>query len=239
MIDTSKIYTSNKCGQFKISKYISSRKVFVEFIDTGYVTSATTANILKGSVKDKLFPCVYGVGFIGDGAVLSAKDGVATRAYTVWNGMMSRCYSELRQSKYPTYIGCSVCSEWHNFQIFSLWFDDNYIDGCEIDKDILNQGNKVYSPEKCIFVTHAINKLIGDKKGGRGNFLRGVHKRKGRNRFISQLSMYGVMVNLGSYMTEKHASKVYKKAKLEYIKKISLEQDEPLRSALLSWFLTE
>ena len=47
---------------------------------------------------------------------------------------------------------CSVCEEWKHFSNFKKWFDENYIEGFDIDKDILIKGNKVYSPEACSFV---------------------------------------------------------------------------------------
>ena len=71
--------------------------------------------------------------------------------------MMERCYSEHRKEKAPTYIGCSVSPEWHNFQVFAVWFYENYIDGYELDKDIKIKGNKVYCPDACMFVSPADN----------------------------------------------------------------------------------
>lgn len=78
--------------------------------------------------------------------------------------MLERCYSARYQERKPTYKGCSVCDEWLNYQNFAKWYDDNYyeIKGeimC-LDKDILVKGNKIYSPENCVFVPNYINVLF-------------------------------------------------------------------------------
>ncbi len=38
-----------------------------------------------------------------------------------------------------------------------------------IDKDILNKGNKIYSPETCVFVPQNINSLFVKRDKSRGN----------------------------------------------------------------------
>lgn len=70
--------------------------------------------------------------------------------------MLARCYDDETQKKNPTYVGCIVCDEWHNFQRFAKWYEDNHPrDGKKyhIDKDIKVKGNRVYGQDTCIFVT--------------------------------------------------------------------------------------
>jgi len=157
MLDTSKIYTSKKCGDFKVIKYKNSVDVIVEFITTGYRARTQTAHIIRGTVKDKLSPIVFGVGFVGVGDHTACVNKKATKKYAVWQSMIGRCYDASYQEKAPTYIGCSVCLEWHNFQNFAKWFDENYIDDYQLDKDIKVKGNKIYSPATCLFVSPAEN----------------------------------------------------------------------------------
>jgi len=73
--------------------------------------------------------------------------------------MLERCHSPQMLKKNPTYIGCSVCSEWHDFQVFCEWFYDNYIEGYHLDKDIKVDNNKIYSPETCLFVKAGDNSI--------------------------------------------------------------------------------
>lgn len=110
--------------------------------------------------KDVFTPSVQGVGFMGEGKYTSCENRRNTLAYSRWSGMLARCYSEAFQKRNPTYIGCSVAAEWHNFQVFAEWFYKNHPgDGNEycLDKDIRIPGNKIYSPEACSFVTRAEN----------------------------------------------------------------------------------
>ena len=153
MLDTSKIYETKFNGSLKIVEYINNKNVTVEFIDTGYQTAATTKELKTGLIKDHLKPNVHDVGFIGVGDYKCRQNGLVTKAYKIWNGMIKRCYCKDAQARRPTYKGCSVDPIWHNFQNFAKWFEVNYIEGYVIDKDIIKEGNKVYSPEFCKFVS--------------------------------------------------------------------------------------
>lgn len=79
-----------------------------------------------------------------------------TAQYRTWASMLSRCYCDNGQG-YRTYKGCSVCPEWLVFSNFKAWMDKQDWQGKQLDKDILVQGNKVYSPDTCVFVPRAIN----------------------------------------------------------------------------------
>ena len=159
MLDIKKTYKTNNYGDLKIVTYHNNASVDVEFISTGYRATVRFSSINRGAVKDKLYPRVYGVGFLGTGKHKAAVDGKRTKAYATWTDMLERCYSDKAQARRPTYKGCSVAKEWHNFQNFSAWFNDNYSDGLHLDKDILIKGNRVYSPEACMFVTRAQNNI--------------------------------------------------------------------------------
>lgn len=152
------VYESKNYGDFKIIKYNSYSDIEVEFLSTGFKTSARSSHIRNGMVKDKLIPIVCGIGFIGDGK-FSTKD---KNAYKCWGNMLERCYDEKFQAKNPTYKGCTVCDEWHNFQNFAKWYEENYPKNggiYQLDKDLSCYGErgKLYSPETCIFVTAQTN----------------------------------------------------------------------------------
>ena len=157
MLDMSKTYASNNYGDFRISKYNNPRDVIIEFVATGYKVSVMDSKIILGAVKDRLLPTVHGVGFIGDGSYKSRGEGVTAKQYQSWTDMLKRCYSMSELKRRPTYNGCSVCEEWHNFQNFAKWFDDNYIEGCQLDKDVKVEGNKIYSPSTCKFIPISAN----------------------------------------------------------------------------------
>lgn len=133
---------------------------------------------------------------------------------------MVRCYSEEYLSRFPTYIGCSVCEEWRYFSKFKQWFDEHYVDGWDLDKDILVKGNKVYSPQTCCFVPNEINTLLNKCKGNRGNTgVIGVTFRRGR--YIARLNKFGKCKQVGVFDDKNEAFIAYKLAKESYIKEVA------------------
>jgi hypothetical protein len=92
--------------------------------------------------------------------------------------MINRCYNPYYINKELSYIDCYVCEEWHNFQNFAKWYEENYyeIEGEKmcLDKDILIKNNKVYSPDACIFVPERINQLFIKNKDYRNGYPIGV-----------------------------------------------------------------
>jgi len=75
--------------------------------------------------------------------------------YQTWNGMKGRCYRK-RDTAYKNYggRGISICEEWHDANTFKEWFDNNHIEGMQIDR-IDNDGN--YSPDNCRFISASEN----------------------------------------------------------------------------------
>ena len=149
-------HTTKDFGVLVVVEYHGAKKVDVRFVDTGFALTTRAEQIRAGSVMDKLKPNTYGVGFIGIGDHKSKRFGKDTEAYKCWSAMLRRCYSEAEHQRKPWYIGCTACPEWHNFQNFAKWYDENYpADGGDyhLDKDIKCHGNKEYSPNACMFVT--------------------------------------------------------------------------------------
>ena len=155
--------------------------------------------------------------------------------YRRWADMLKRCYSSNYQEKQPTYIDCSVCKEWLTFSNFKSWMITQDWKDKQLDKDILIQGNKIYSPERCLFVAREINLLLGDRKAMRGEFPVGVCWDKRERKFKSYVSNKGRLDNLGYFDTAELAHSVYLKAKYSIIKQVANKQPEPLRSALLAF----
>lgn len=124
---------------------------------------------------------VSGVG-LNDSKEPVVINGRATPAYDTWTHMLGRCYSPKYHRSHPTYIGCSVCHDWLLFSNFRRWFDNNYIEGFALDKDILIKNNKIYSPDACRFVPHHLNNLLLDRGRDRGRLPLGVTEIKSKRR---------------------------------------------------------
>lgn len=140
-----------------------------------------------------------------------------TKLYNIWKQMLYRCYDKKWLESRPTYIGCSVCEEWHYLSNFKKWFDENYIEGYALDKDIFSNGNKVYSPETCCFVPLQINNAIKNSKESVSKKM-GVHPNHGV--FEVVIGKFGKRVYCGSYNTVKDAEQAYIRAKEGYVREI-------------------
>ena len=85
--------------------------------------------------------------------------------YDIWQQMVQRTNNPEKQAKHPTYKGAWVCEEWKLFSNFLNWcLANGYRKGLCLDKDILDIGNKCYSPDSCVFVSQAINNLLTHKQ---------------------------------------------------------------------------
>ena len=151
------IYKTNGAGSCEVLEYRDCYDVTVRFIDTGYITVTRSEQLKDGRVRDKLFPSIYGVGFLGIGPYRATIGRSDTKAYKTWKNMIGRCYCPKIQAIQPTYIDCSVVEEWHNFQNYAKWYKANYIKDFHVDKDILVKGNRIYGPDFCKFASLSDN----------------------------------------------------------------------------------
>lgn len=79
--------------------------------------------------------------------------------YQAWDAMIKRC-SDTYWIKTPSCRGNSVCEEWKVFSNFKAWMQTQDWQGKDLDKDLLVEGNKHYSPETSVFVSHRVNTFI-------------------------------------------------------------------------------
>lgn len=114
-------------------------------------------NYRTGSFINPNTPRVQGVGYYGQGKYVAKVNDVHTDEYADWRSMLLRCYS----GRYSAYEQVTVCKEWHNFQNFAEWANNNGIGkGKNLDKDLLVKGSKVYSPETCTYLPQNVNTFI-------------------------------------------------------------------------------
>ena len=114
-----------------------------------------------------------GVGYLGNTS--TSKNKKVKHSYRIWLGMIRRCYNPRGyDGKMVYYKDCSVCDEWLCYANFEKWYDDNYYEvnneEMNLDKDILVKGNKIYSPNTCVFVPQRINSLFLKRNKSRGKY---------------------------------------------------------------------
>ena len=86
-----------------------------------------------------------------------------TQKGTMYNNMLCRCLNKEWQQQYGKhYIGHSVCKEWlEDKYAFYAWVDEHYYQipdtRIDLDHNIIDIHNTVYSPDRCLFVPHDVN----------------------------------------------------------------------------------
>lgn len=138
-----------------------------------------------------------------------------------WRNMLKRCLFNDGRPKNESYVGCNICDEWLIYNNFEKWYDIHYVEGWELDKDILIKGNKIYSPETCCFVPREINILFTNSRKTRGSFPIGVSFRKDSKKYRTRVTMYGKYITIGQYNTEIEAFNAYKETKEKHIKEVA------------------
>ena len=84
------------------------------------------------------------------------------RVYSLWFGMLRRCYDKDQQKRTQgrSYADCSVCKEWfflsnfcENIKTLNGYKQWASGENMVLDKDTIITGNKEYAPSKCCFLT--------------------------------------------------------------------------------------
>lgn len=175
-----------------------------------WISEVGVKELKNGKIKYPYHKNYYGVGFIGVG-----KYKHKHKACKIWSKMIERCYRKKRSARNLSYIDCKVCNEWLDMQVFSEWYDNNYIDGFELDKDLLVDGNKIYSPETCTFIPQELNKFLSNVKSNNTSGYIGVSWHKSSKKWQSTISDIDTKtrVYLGLFDTPLEASMSYQKAR--------------------------
>lgn len=163
---------------------------------------------------------VHGIGFN------DIENSSRSNIYSTWVEMLTRCYSRKYQAKKPSYKGCSVCEEWLIFSNFKKWMETQDYLGKQLDKDVLIAGNKIYSPDTCVFVSPKINSMLTHTRSNKGQFPTGVNfnDSTSKKKYISRCCINGKRVHLGRFSTPQEAGKAYREAKSQEIIEVAAEK---------------
>lgn len=207
-------FISNQGYKVKIIEYKSAKNCTVIINDDYICENLVYSNIKKGEVNYPYHLSVLGVGYLGVGVTNK-------KSLSKWRSMLNRCYNSDYKDTHPTYEKIEVCKEWLNYQNFKKWYEDNYIENFELDKDILVKGNKIYSPETCCFIPQEVNKVFTKTNSKRGQFYIGVHYNKKENKYVARVNKSSQKIYVGIFNTPEEAFQAYKTAKEGYIKEVA------------------
>lgn len=214
---TGETYITNEGYNITIIEFFSADNCSVLF-ENGYISKEKTYScVRRGQIKNPYHNSVYGVGFFGEGSfVAKSENNIKPLFYLRWTSMLRRCYDSKVHEVNPKYTHTTVCKEWHNFQVFAKWYNENYnsetMQGWHLDKDILAKGNNIYSPKTCCLIPMEINNIFVKNNKNRGDMPIGVTKK--------DKWFYSTMFNAKQkkFKTSRDAFEDYKFRKEEKIK---------------------
>lgn len=156
------------------------------------------------------------------------KDEFRRLCYRKWNSMKQRCGTA------KGYVGVTICDEWNNFENFYQWMlkkksSCEYVDGWEIDKDVLQPlvKHKVYSPNTCIFIPNNINCAIVGIDVYSHKPSNCLYWDKNRNKWQVKLKMYNKTIHLGRFEDKIDGFVAYINAKIKYMQEL-IDKEERL-----------
>lgn len=196
---------------------IKDRVVTLKDIKSGGIFTTQYGGIKNGGFSNPYHPSVAGQGYFGVGPYMAKEVGEDrhTKEYEDWSSMLKRCY--VLGKNHSSYSDKYVSDDWKNFQNFAEWAtkQPNFgRDGWQLDKDLLVNGNTVYSEKTCVYLPREINTFITRKR--RNDLPLGIdisHKYDGTPFFRVQGRENGKNVYLGMFFDLEEAFMCYKKHK--------------------------
>lgn len=180
-----------------------------------WVKEVQYRNTQMGNIKYPYHPSVAGVGFLGES--YSTKG----RAYAIWGLMMLRCYDVSAHARLPSYSDVTICDEWHNFSVFSLWYHRYYPRNglnYHIDKDLLDSSSREYGPLSCLFISPSLNVFMTNHKSSNTSGHIGVVWDKPKRKWVAKIGINWKTYYLGHFEDIKEAAEAYRIARAEQVR---------------------
>ncbi len=159
--------------------------------------------------------------------------------YEDWKSMIVRVKNSKFLEKNPTYNDCLICDEWKYFSNFRHWVleiqPNKYWEVCMLDKDILSDEAKIYSPETCAYVLEKTNQFFKDSARIRGKYMVGVSRKTENSKFSAQCrNPFDRQQTVRSYHdTEVDAHMAWMSTKNMFAKELAkIEQDPRVKAVL-------
>lgn len=217
------IFDTNEGGSVTVIEVLRGDKVLIKHNDEfGYEVEVEKIRLLRGTIKNPYHRSVQGVGYHGVGKYKTQVDKVLDLAYKKWRAMMTRNYYYDYENKFSSYKDCYVADEWHNLQTFSDWYYNQvgWDKGFELDKDLLSDGSKVYSPETCCLIPREINTAIVSLTNS--DSIMGYHERR---KGVFEVRMRSIAGSCRSFYDKDEAVEYYKELKKTCLNNLIAEWD--------------
>lgn len=151
--------------------------------------------------------------------------------YPTWKTMLGRCYSiSNKDFKYYGQRGVIVDDRWKLRSAFNTWMvNNNFEEGLQLDKDILQKDCPIYSPETCCLIPAYINNFFNTNSGKNCELPAGVTRRLPTkdmvndytNPFVARIRLAeDGMKTLGYFSSQEEAHRAWQLAKSAQFSKL-------------------
>lgn len=138
-----------------------------------------------------------------------------------------------------SYKDCKISDEWADPGNFTKWYDANYIDGWEIDKDLLGWEDKIYSKETCCFLPPRLNLFMVNLRGVFEGKYKGWYYRERDGVFVATVSdTSNRKIHLGHFRTSDDAKIAYVNGKFRVLDSILIDYDKTLSPKIKDGFVS-
>ena len=110
-----KVFLSNDTGYYQIVLANNIERMKAIFLTTNTEVWVSADQVDNGTVFDRYFPTVCGVGYHGEAKTTVDENGKHLKEYVYWYGMFERCYGGRNLEAYKDTI---VSEEFHDFSYF-------------------------------------------------------------------------------------------------------------------------
>lgn len=222
-VKVGQIYINRQGSEIKVLEYENSTRILVEIGKTKYQQYVHAGNLISLNVHDNYAPSVAGRGIFGDAVV-----DVKSQVYTSWAGMFKRCYTfyEDKPRARINYEGCEVHEDFTYLPDYIDWYNNQIVQPkWHLDKDLLVPGNKIYSPNTCVFLPRALNTFLTIRGNARGPYPIGVTYHERLDKYEARCNRDGKIVYLGLHLNPEDAFAAYKEEKENYAKDLAKRWD--------------
>lgn len=155
------IFTNKKGFKWRVVDCQRLKKILVESCEWHqYTTVVTKESIKRGAI-------FYPYGKMSDGCYAGKGAWISSSKnphFHTWASLRTRTLDTNFKQRHKSYIDCSLCEEWMCMQNFCDWAESTKPKDTsvkwELDKDLLIEGNKLYSPETCCWLPKEINLFL-------------------------------------------------------------------------------
>lgn len=241
------VYPTTKGGDVIVLDYVRDTHILIEFMDEykHQVVTGTTA-LLRGLIHNPYARTFYGVGCMGVGPISTNPKSPMYKAYKAWDSMMARCHSNTHKTRHPSTTNSNCCTEWLNCQTFGSWYTSQKgweQAGWQVDKDLMGDGQRTYSPETCVIIPPIINTALRFLNQGTRNKSgnpHGVAYLEKSGYYITDCKEYGKQGKPKTmyFRNERDAFFWFKEKKEAYLKAMAIDHKDRIEERAFNKLIT-